>query len=235
MIKRLKQSKLLIIWGYKASSSLRSPHHPRILIWHTQRCIRNGGCQIKLLSGNFFRDTSGFLTASVERRDQMLMWLSSSQKNRRGLERDGYKGSIRSHLRGSHQGNYKLYESTQQKVEEDPPKEWIDRRRKLLFPLCLRFIPPLTRNEAAMDGGGLLQEASWGFCGEANRNEGERSALPVFLPFIKAANLWPLYNDQSSPSLHGPSWWKDEEHRDEDEGNRNEDHAISIGVWYRIL
>lgn len=50
-------------------------------------------------------------------------------------------------------------------------------------------MPPLTRDETAVGGGGLLQEASWGFCGEANRNEGAHSALLVFLPFIKAANL----------------------------------------------
>lgn len=39
------------------------------------------------------------------------------------------------------------------------------RQKKITFPLCLRFMPPLTRDEAAMDGGGLLHEASWGFCG----------------------------------------------------------------------
>lgn len=46
-------------------------------------------------------------------------------------------------------------------------------------------MPLLTRDEMAKHGGGLLQEASWGFCGEANRDEGEYSALLVFLPFIK--------------------------------------------------
>ena len=50
-------------------------------------------------------------------------------------------------------------------------------------------MPPLTRNEMAKDGGGLLQEASWGFCSKANRDKEEYSALLVFLPFIKAANL----------------------------------------------
>lgn len=50
-------------------------------------------------------------------------------------------------------------------------------------------MPPLTRDETAMDGGGLLQEASRGFCGEANGNKGEHAALLVFLPFIKVANL----------------------------------------------
>lgn len=117
-----------------------------------------------------------------------------------------------------------------------PTKRMDRQEKKITFPLCLRFMPPLTRDETAMDGGGLLQEASRGFCTcEANRNEGAHSALLVFLPFIKTANLWPFDNDQSFPSLHGPSWWKDEEDRDEDnKESRNEDHTIWIGVWYRI-
>lgn len=72
-------------------------------------------------------------------------------------------------------------------------------------PLPLLYAP-LTRDEMAMDGGGLLQEASRGFCAEANRNEGEHSALPLFLPFIiKTASLGPPYKDQDCPSLYGPA------------------------------
>lgn len=112
-----------------------------------------------------------------------------------------------------------------------PTKRMDGQEKKITFPLCLCFMPPLTREETAMDGGGLLQEASRGFCGKAYRNEEEHSALRLFLPFIKAANLWPFYNDQSFASLHGPYWWKDEEDRDEDnKESRNEDHTIWIGV-----
>lgn len=116
------------------------------------------------------------------------------------------------------------------------PTERMDSQgKKITFPLCLCFMPSLTTDETAMDGGGLLQEASWGFCSMSNRNEGALSALRVLPPFIKAANLWPFYNDQSFPSLGGPAWWKDATDRHEDnKENRIEDHAIWIGVWHRI-
>lgn len=35
-------------------------------------------------------------------------------------------------------------------------------------------MPPLTRDEAALDGGGLLQEASWGFCGRGKQEQPRR-------------------------------------------------------------
>lgn len=70
-----------------------------------------------------------------------------------------------------------------------PTERMGSQKKKITFPLCLCFMPPLTRDETAMDGGGLLQEASWGFCSKSNRNEGEHSALHVSPPFINAANL----------------------------------------------
>lgn len=70
------------------------------------------------------------------------------------------------------------------------PSERMDSQgKKITFPLFFCFMPSLTTDEMAMDGGALLQEASWGFCSESNRNEGAHSALHVFPPFIKAANL----------------------------------------------
>lgn len=63
------------------------------------------------------------------------------------------------------------------------------------------------------------------FSGEANRNEGARSAHPMFLPFIKAENPGLLHNGRSSPSLRRPAWWKDEQ---------KWGCTIWIVVWCRI-
>lgn len=48
-------------------------------------------------------------------------------------------------------------------------------------------MPLLTRDETAMDEGGLLQEASCGFLRRGKEERGK--ALLLFLPFIKPAHL----------------------------------------------
>lgn len=132
------------------------------------------------------RDSSGFLAASVKGRANVNM-TSFFPTERRGLKRGGYKDPIRSHLRGSRQDNYKLYESTQPKKWKKPTKKMDRLEKKITFPLGFRFLPPLTRKGTAAHGRGLLQEASCGFlrCGK----EAQGTALLVFLQLIKAEPL----------------------------------------------
>lgn len=73
----------------------------------------------------------------------MLIWLPSSEKQERAEER----GVQRPHsfsLEGLLWDNYKLYESTQQKVEETHQKmeSW---EKKITFPLCLCLISPFNK------------------------------------------------------------------------------------------
>lgn len=62
-----------------------------------------------------------------------------------------------------------------------PTKRMDRQEKKITFPLCLRFMPPLTRDETAKEGWGLLQEASWGFCA---KQTGTRETIQPFLCFL---------------------------------------------------
>lgn len=80
----------------------------------------------------------------------MLIWLPSSQKQARAGER----GVQRPHsfsLEGLLRDNYKLYDSTQQKVEETPSKKKESWEKKITFPLYLCLMPPFNKR--------------WGWCG----------------------------------------------------------------------
>lgn len=85
-------------------------------------------------------------------------------------------------------------------------------------------MPPSTRDETAIDGGGLLQEASWGFYSEANRS------VQPFLSFFHSLR-WQTF-DQSTMTRVFPHYTvhpdeKRKGDRDEDdEENRKEGRTI---------
>lgn len=102
--------------------------------------------------------------------------------------------------------------------------------KKITFPLYLSFMPPSNKRW----DGGRVEEAFFrrhpgGFAARQTGTRRSMQPLLVFPPFIRAANLWPHHNDQSFPSLHGPSWCEDEEDSEEDE-----DLTIWIEVGYGV-
>lgn len=159
--------------------------------------------------------------------------MASFPRNRQDVKRGGYKNPIRSLLRSPCEGNYNLYKSARQKeVGKSPAKEGKRQGKKITFPLCLRFMPPLTRDEAAMDGGGLLQEASRGFCGWGKQERPRR--IQPFLCFSHSLRRrtfdQPTMTGLLAHYVRGPSRWKALRTRKQTAGSRNEDWTIWIGV-----
>lgn len=134
------------------------------------------------------RGSSGFLAAFVKGRPNVNMTSFFLQKKGKGkLKRGGYKDPIRSHTRGSRQDNYKLYESTQQKVEGTRQKNGQTGVENYFSPL-LSLHAPFNKGR---DGRGWRRPSSggilWLSCAEAMKGEG--MGLLVFFPLIKAEHL----------------------------------------------
>ena len=79
------------------------------------------------------------------------------------------------------------------------------------------YFSPLPSLYAPFDkrwaGDGWRRTSSGGILGllqsEVKQEGGSTFSSSCVSPFIKAASLWPLHNDWSSLSLHGPPQWKD--------------------------
>lgn len=142
------------------------------------------------------------------------------------LKREWYKDPIRSHLRGSRQDNYKLYESTQQKVEETHPKEWIDRRRKLLFPSAFALCPLYQETRRQLMEEAFFRRHPGAFAGRMMER------IQLFLCFSHSLKQQTF--DHSTMTRVFPHYMvhldrkkKDEEDRDEDnKESKNEDYTI---------
>lgn len=132
--------------------------------------------------------------------------MASFSRNRQDVKREGYKNPIRSLLRSPCEGNYNLYKVRGKKKKKKPGERREETGEENYFSPLPSLYAPFNKRRG---GNGWRRPSSGGIPGllwvRQTRTPPAHSALLVFRPFIKAANLRPAHNDGTSSPLRGPS------------------------------